>query len=255
MITPAEINRRNREHYGQEPGPPTPVPYERRFVAYIDILGWKRACCDPTEYARVSAVAKTLSELPRNFSRDLKDRLQHIKGAVSDSSHQKTEVVTLSDSLVISTPVDVGYMHLFKFLTIVCRRLLTDKFLTRGGVTVGNLYHEENMVFGPALIEAVALEQEEAIYPRILCSRDLVAEIECSQDCEPSDLKVTIIDHLGRSVINLLAFEQGNPAAWPDLVKRTIDTIALDNLPDKELEKWRYMRDVLQMMIQCADQR
>jgi hypothetical protein len=253
MITPAEINRRNREHYGQEPERPTSAPYERRFVAFVDILAWKDVCRDPMQHARVSAVAKTLSELPQNFSRYLKHQL--IKGAVSDSSHQKTEVVTFSDSLVISTPVDVGYTHFFKFLTIVCRGLLTKGFLTRGGVTVGDLFQKESMVFGPALIDAVALEQKEAIYPRLLCSRDLIAEIKCSQSCDPGALHVTLIDHLGRSVVNLLAFERGNPAAWPDLAKRITDTINLGNLPDNHLEKWRYMRDVLEIMIQSAGKR
>jgi len=267
VITPADINRRNREYYGQQPRLPTPAPYERRFVAYIDILGWSEACLDPARHETVSAVANTLNELPRNFSRDLKDRLKDNKGAVSDLSHQKTEVVTFSDSLVISTPVDVGYSHLFKFLTIVCRGLLTSGFLTRGGVTVGDLYHKERMVFGPALIEAVALEKE-ASDPVLLCSRDLMAEIKCSQSCDRSDQHLTIFDRFGRSVANLLAFERGNPAAWPDLEKRIAEKIAeyegsssfifpLSKWSSrkKRLEKWRNMRDALKVMIQSAGRR
>ncbi len=255
MITSAEINLRNREYYGQESGVPTPTPYERRFAAYIDIIGWKDACCDPSRHAAVFAVAKTLSGLPKNFSQDLKDKLSQTKGVTPDLSHAKAEVVTFSDNLAISMPVDVGYTHFFRFLTFVCRDLLTKGFLTRGGVTVGNLCHKENMIFGPALICAVALEQE-AIYPRLMCSRNLVEDIEHSPNVEPSNPKLIITDHLGRSAVNLLAFaHRCNPAAWNDLEKQITDAIDVGGLTDKHLEKWRYMRDVLQIMIQGTSER
>jgi hypothetical protein len=253
MTTQAETNRRNREFWGQKSELPVPMVYEQRFVAYIDILGWKDACRDPRRHAEVSAVAKTLNELPTNFSHDLKERLNHTKGVVPDPSHQKTEVVAFSDSLAISTPADLGHTLFFKFLTIVCRGLLTDGFLTRGGVTVGDLYHKENMIFGPALIDAVELEQKEAIYPRLLCSRELVSEIDCCPSREPSDQQVIINDHLGRSVVNLLAFtQQNNPASWHDIEKKITGIIEAGELQDSQLEKWRYMLDVLQKMIQGA---
>lgn len=44
--------------------------------------------------------------------------------------------------------------------------LLQLGFLTRGGITIGPVHHRDNIIFGPALIEAVALEKE-AHYPRI----------------------------------------------------------------------------------------
>ena len=189
---------------------PTPAPYMRRFVAFIDILGWENACCDARRYSEVFAVAKTLSELPKNFSQKLKCNLNQTKGAVPDPSHQETEVVTFSDSLVISTTVDGGYSLLFKFVTFICLDLLTQGFPTRGGVTVGELYHKENIVFGPALNCAVRLEKE-AIYPRLLCSHELVENIKESGSSKPSDLQLIINDRLGRSVVNLLAYY---PAAW-----------------------------------------
>jgi hypothetical protein len=255
MTTPAEINRRNREYYGLEPEPPTPPPYERRFVAYIDILGWKEAVCDPKQYAAVFAVARRLSALPSHFSRDLKDRLKkQPKGAVSDPSHQKAEVVAFSDNLVVSTPIEVGYTLFFKFLAIVCREVLTKGFLTRGGVTVGKLYHKENMVFGHALNDAVYLERNRADFPRLICSQALVENIKQSPNCERNDPQVIVKDQLGRNVVNLLAFEkQSNPQAWHDLEKMIADKIDLGDLPEVHQEKWRYMRDVLQIMIQRAD--
>lgn len=41
-------------------------------------------------------------------------------------------------------------------------------FFVRGGLTCGRHYMDNDMVFGPALIEAVELERASAIYPRIV---------------------------------------------------------------------------------------
>jgi hypothetical protein len=265
MTTPAEINRRNREFYGQEMEPPMPDPYERRFVAYIDILGWKEACGDPNKRVVVAAVARKLSELPESFSRPLKDRLKATQRGVVDLDHLGTEVVTFSDNLAISTPASADYRLFFKFLSIVCRDLLTEGFLARGGVTLGKLYHRENMIFGPALIDAVNLEQKEAIYPRLLCSSDLVGYMEGHPELGPDSPKVIVNDQLGRHIVNLLAFaSRSNPAAWHDLegkIAETIDGYQRNGNPqdndvrEKNLEKWRFMRDVLRIMIQNSTQR
>jgi hypothetical protein len=245
-MTDQSENQRNREYWGQESELAAPMAYERRFVAYVDILGWKDACCDSRRHAEVFAVAKMLSELPPNFSRDMKETLNHTKGAAPDPSHRETEVVTFSDNLVISTPIDLGYTLLFKFLTFVCLDLLTQGFLTRGGVAVGELCHKENLVFGPALIEAVAMEKE-AIYPRLLCSQALAETIRRGPNCEPCDTQAIINDHLGRSVVNLLAYY---PAAWHDPERKITDTIKAGVLQESRLEKWQYMHDVFEKMIQ-----
>jgi hypothetical protein len=264
MTTPAEISRRNREYYGQGSELPTPVPYERRFIAYIDILGWSEAYRDRNKLNMVAEVARHLSELPRSFSKSVKDEIKKTKGVVVDPIHQESEVVAFSDSLAVSTPVGVDYTLFFKFLTFVCRDLLTRGFLTRGGVTVGDLYHKENMIFGPALVEAVTLEKE-AIYPRLVCGHVLIADIESRPNYDPNNPRVLINDQLGRPIVNLLAFaNRSNPVNWYDLEKTIAENIAkyqpysdpkCKDKSEKEFEKWRFMRDVLKTMIQGAANR
>jgi len=222
--------------------------YERRLVAFIDILGWSVACGDPNKLNTVAKIATNLRTLPIAYSEDFKNKLTMTPGAAPSVDHQHTELTTFSDCLAISTSTDVDCTLFFKFLTIVCRDLLTQGFLTRGGVTVGHLCHVENMIFGPALIEAVKLERE-AIYPRLLCSHLLVQHLGDLNQPKPNAI---IKDQLGRDVINLLAFVSGsNPAQWADL-ESSIDrnSTELKNLKEwKHLEKWRFMRGVLQTMI------
>ncbi len=46
--------------------------------------------------------------------------------------------------------------------------LAEDGLLMRGGLTFGPHYMDETIVFGPALVEAVRLEREKAIFPRVV---------------------------------------------------------------------------------------
>ena len=45
---------------------------------------------------------------------------------------------------------------------------LEEGFLLRGAITTGQFYGSELFVYGPALTEAVIMEEKEAIYPRII---------------------------------------------------------------------------------------
>jgi hypothetical protein len=120
------------------------------------------------------------------------------------------------------------------------------------------------MIFGPALIEAVTLEKE-AIYPRLVCSHALIADIKNRRYLDPDTPQVVINDQLGRPIVNVLAFaNQSNPAAWHDLETKITENIdkyqrckdpkCKDKL-EKQFEKWRFMRKVLTIMIQGAPRR
>ena len=86
----------------------------------------------------------------------------------------------LSDCIIISYEVSefrqdflqLHYIlnHLSEFVFDIT--LYFGKFM-RGGFTYGDLYHEEDVCFGPALIEAVELEKA-AIFPRISVSPQIL---------------------------------------------------------------------------------
>ena len=51
---------------------------------------------------------------------------------------------------------------------IYAKRVVRTWILTRGGIAVGQMVHNQEIAFGPALVEAVELEQTTAIYPRVI---------------------------------------------------------------------------------------
>ena len=55
--------------------------------------------------------------------------------------------------------------------------LLHMGFLTRGAIVVGDLYHRDNIIFGPALVEAHTIESREAFYPRVIVSRTALEDL------------------------------------------------------------------------------
>ena len=78
--------------------------------------------------------------------------------------------------------------------------LLRAGFLIRGSVVLGPLHHCDNVVFGPALLQAVDIEEREAFYPRILVTD---AVLDHCKRLENNHLhKAVLTDQMGRFVVN-----------------------------------------------------
>jgi len=80
---------------------------------------------------------------------------------------QKPAGVAFSDSYVITG--EHGW-RVVQFVARLTTDLLTHGILSRGGVAYGPVFHEERVVFGPAMIDAYDLERNVAKYPRVIFS-------------------------------------------------------------------------------------
>jgi hypothetical protein len=91
--------------------------------------------------------------------------------------HESQRVTQFSDCIVVSYKVDEqsGVFNLLNNIAFCVIQLASQGFLLRGGVTVGDLYHTEKHVVGPAMIEAHRLESQVAKYPRVLIDPTLIA--------------------------------------------------------------------------------
>lgn len=92
---------------------------------------------------------------------------------------QEIQISYFSDSLVISLPYDDINLDIRLFLidhALSCfmTKMAAMNFFIRGGISIGKMYHNKNIFFGPAFLEANRLESEVAIYPRVIFSTDLV---------------------------------------------------------------------------------
>jgi hypothetical protein len=125
--------------------------YERRLVAYFDVLGWRadieQAGADPRRLGRLALVVRAFSAL----------------AVPHEGRHVEARLSSFSDNVVFSIPF--GHEQAawtLRNIAVIQLGLAMIGFWIRGGVTVGSLYHDDKIVFGPALVRAAAIESEEA---------------------------------------------------------------------------------------------
>lgn len=144
--------------------------YENRFVAFIDILGFKELI---RRSENDSAILDRLLEVLAQFS-ELIDIRKKISG--EDSSVWTYQVSTFSDNVVISTrQTKEGLIFLLLVATLLSTRLLQKGIFTRGAISSGKLIHTDKIVLGNGLIKAYQLESGTAIYPRIIVDDEIVS--------------------------------------------------------------------------------
>lgn len=136
-------------------------------VLYFDLLG-------------VSAMAQgeqAEEELLR-FDRTIREAFPYRLGAATGSEGESRAYPTtvFSDSVVQAVPIASDLpaaSPLFQLVLEVAQlqaALAIRDYFARGAITLDKFHSYEGLIFGPALVEAVALEREVAVNPRIVIS-------------------------------------------------------------------------------------
>lgn len=136
--------------------------YQNRVVAFIDILGFK------------NYVEESLKN---------KERIENIQKCIKalitwngSSEFSQTFCMTnFSDSFVISYSISEE-SSIFLLINKIASNIyvyMKYGFLIRGAITVGELIHEKDCVFGPAMNRAYELESNFSKFPRIIIDPDL----------------------------------------------------------------------------------
>ena len=159
--------------------PASHTKYEQRYIAFIDILGFKEIIrrSSSNQPEELSSIVKALMIDPSRLADDY-------EGTV-DSEKKDLRFNTFSDFVVFSCAETPEGLDLLIFLVWgLMRDWLSKRYVSRGAVTKGQVMHRSGqgdtpgMVFGPAFVEAYLLEQEVADYPRVVLSK------EVRKDCE-----------------------------------------------------------------------
>lgn len=145
------------------------VHYETRYVAFLDLLGFKDMVDQSTKSQSI------LNKINKVLNYTYEVQHNNYDGFMSLVEFGK-QVTTFSDSIVISysTSTPGGGFHILMDLIYICIDLFDNGILVRGGVTVGQLIHNEQKCFGPAMNEAYRMESTDAIYPQILINKNVL---------------------------------------------------------------------------------
>jgi len=145
--------------------------YENRIVAFIDILGFSNIIKETAGQfgsPKNENSGISVKELFKAFY-----RIRYLMGVSepSDDVPLSRKVSQFSDSIFISfKPEDEPreFNYLLGELLYLLVQHSKHQILIRGGISYGPLVHTDEIIFGPALIQAYQLESRASKSPRIL---------------------------------------------------------------------------------------
>jgi len=143
--------------------------FDNYIVAYLDFLGFKERMKEKDSYASLQILKFLLKE-----TEEVANKISNINGI--DEFHIKI----FSDNIVIAQKTkleqfDYQIMSIINLIeSIQYHALMYFGFLLRGGITIGKLYIDSDVVWGTGLIDAYNIENNIANYPRIILSSELL---------------------------------------------------------------------------------
>ncbi|HEX4371251.1 MAG TPA: hypothetical protein VH019_07880 [Rhizomicrobium sp.] len=145
--------------------------YEKHIVAFVDFLGFREALQQGGRADSILDLLTTISGFQGDYFS------QQIPVENGRSFNLRPAISAFSDNIVISYPldqlannqIDLGIVILFlqSLISYIAWNAFKARLLIRGGVAIGDAFHRNGIVFGPALNEAYETERSLSIYPRI----------------------------------------------------------------------------------------
>lgn len=133
--------------------------YEDKLFAFIDVLGFAD---------RVITKGPDSEYLPDTLRGVLVDLRTSAEEFKRQTGFDLT-VTLLSDTVIASAPDndDSSLGHFFWCLRKIVNLLLSRQFLVRGCVLKDNIYHDDQIIVGPAIVHAYRYESKVTKYPRL----------------------------------------------------------------------------------------
>ncbi|MBN3808511.1 hypothetical protein [Paraburkholderia sp. Ac-20347] len=146
--------------------------YREAVITFVDILGFKNLIQKNTyeQVAQKLATVRRLSGL----------------NETEDGEGFEPRVIQFSDSIIRIRPLDsaankeAGYgLMFYEMLDLVHMQgeLINHGICVRGGVSLGSVHVDEQILFGPGFVRAYELESIYANYPRIVVDPYLIDQV------------------------------------------------------------------------------
>ena len=157
------------EKTGKKAAPRVKKKYSRSLIAFLDVLGIKKLISDHTGGREHVAI----------------DKIEEMRKIVETSvavleDRDEFYYLHISDSFVfLCRPTDI--VILVELLSTIQTRIIHEcNFLLRGAITIGDaiIRNEGKFIIGPAYIQAYQLQENDAVYPRIIVDASVVKAIE-----------------------------------------------------------------------------
>ena len=151
--------------------------FDRYLIAYVDFLGIKERMKKESSYESLHFLKALLTGARRKAA-----FIQRVN-AIDDFI-----IKVFSDNIVIAQKIqdDIVSDQIISILNLVSllqfEAFFQFDFPLRGGITIGELFIDDSVVWGTGLIEAYQIENSLANYPRVIVSQKVNDEYENCQE-------------------------------------------------------------------------
>jgi hypothetical protein len=146
--------------------------YTKSLVSYFDILGFRKIVAELSP----DQVASKLQALAR-FSSPGSAIAETFGNTFTNFSDLVLRTVPVEPNPRLEGGEGLLYCELLE-LVFIQAELIADGVLLRGSITFGDIFIDDKMVFGPALIRAYELEDQVAIAPRVIVDPEVFPLLE-----------------------------------------------------------------------------
>ncbi len=179
--------------------PTNKITYSKNVFVFLDIMGFKRIIDESTRDPEL--IGKIANML--RLSKETAVLSQKAKLTILQVDPSQYIFRSFSDTSIISGPYTSHDALSFLFTWIMYYQYLLWKeqqaFL-RGAIVFGDIYYDEGIIFGPALIDAYCLENSEdkAVWPRVLVGESVLSK------ATQAEIKRDFFEFLKRDEQNLV---------------------------------------------------
>ena len=177
----------------------------KSIVAFIDVLGSTEAIMKDAD--------KSLQMMHDAYS----EAIDLYQSLFDKERRIKPNAKIFSDNIVVSVSREGESGHgafcaVAMISAIIQVQFLKHGFLTRGGIASGSFFVDNMMVWGTALVKAHDLENNLALYPRIIVDPDLIGDlkladpkcifVKCKEWIEQDTDNFFMISYLNKYLLN-----------------------------------------------------
>jgi hypothetical protein len=203
-------------------------PYIEKYVAFIDMLGFRNL----VESADANAEKRE----------DLANVIGIFRTTIGAHETLGTRVTQFSDSLIVSSDRSEVVLHaVLSGCTWLALNLIQHAVLLRGGIAIGGITHEPDVLFGMGINRAYAFDKS-GVPPRIAIDQDVALDIQ--RNAKLANWGFVTQDHIsGESMLHIFreieAFD-AKPVAggirWERHAAEIAEIIRLRSSPDQPEE-------------------
>lgn len=186
------------------------------YIAHLDILGFKALLKTPSDNL-CEYIASLFDRMQKKYHITVNSTGKHLV----DPALVKQKI--MSDSICFYVEASVpnalaGLIATCNYFQVRLSRQ-NDPVLVRGAIVRGNLYAEDDIVFGQGFVDAYLMEEKTTKYPRIILTKALIKQCNC-------------LDEHGRDYIKQFTFDDDDAFV-------TVDYLYLFYGLSHEKEEWK----------------